>query len=65
MLCLELLFEVLSEEPCAILADLIHLMTKNHLMKARNDMVENVTCMLQDQYERVKERRIPLETVDG
>lgn len=45
--CLELLIEVLTLQPNgAILPDLIHLMTKGNLMKARNDIIDQVNTAL-------------------
>ena len=43
MNCLELLFEVLSAYPSAILADLVYLLSKNNMMKTKNDVIENIS----------------------
>ena len=44
--CLELLIEVLTLQPSAILPDLIHLTTKGNLMKARNEVIQQVNNTL-------------------
>ena len=41
--CLELLFEVLSAYPSALLADLVYLLSKNNMMKTKNDVIENIS----------------------
>lgn len=57
MLCLELLIEVLSTQPSALLPDLIHLMTKNNLMKARNDVIDSIGLMMTNQRDREIQKR--------
>ena len=64
MLCLELLVEVLSAEPCAILQDLVHLVSKSNMLRARNDLVDNVCISLKDKCKKIKESRQLISTIE-
>jgi len=57
MLCLELLVEVLSLEPCGLLSDLVHLISKSNMMRARNDIIDNVSNSLMQQIEKIAEKK--------
>ena len=61
---MELLTEALSLQPSAILSDLIHLVTKDNLMRSRNDFIESIHLSLTLQRDHASARRKLLARID-
>jgi len=55
---MELLVQVFTEQPCGILGDLIHIMTKNNLMKARNDLIDSVCATVTEKRKQESETEL-------
>lgn len=64
MLVLELLIEVFSLEPNCLLADLVHLVSKSNMMRARNDVLDGISASLSQQAKKIEESKELLCTID-
>lgn len=64
MLCLELLVEVLTVEPSALLQDLIHIVSKSNMMRARNDIIDSVCTSITRKCDQIAEGRELIGTIE-
>ena len=63
--CLELLVEVLSNQPTALLNDLIHMLSKHKMAQTRTETMEQIHQSLTLQRAHLSARRKLLSTIDS
>jgi len=55
LLCVELLIEVMSLQPSALLQDILHLLLKSNLVKSRIEWIDSISSILNEQMNQYKD----------